>query len=385
MATGLNALSAILPQVIALLTLGPESYGRFSMVYLVYAAGASSIFSVICDAWSRTAASQTPHVGWREYSGAVVAFSSIFGLTGLVIGFVVGVGWLNAVLGGLAVAALVNRTGSRYWETRVGAWGHVLWGDLASVLATAVSFTVGWLARWDPLLITVMSWAAGSVASTLASLPPVLNTRHALRRWIAVHREAIRPLLSDSLLLDIGAIGTPYLIAPLLGLGPFGLYRAVANVATPVQLVLNPLRPLVTGSNRERLLSPRLLFPLTAALIAAGVACYWVLILLPGLPFRLGVLSDLHQVAVPASLFVPANGLSFYVYLVARGHAPAARIVPARVAQTVFAVSAPLVGALGWGLPGAVWGFSGSACLFVALWWVAVAWPDGSHHPNTRR
>lgn len=375
-ATGLNAVAAIVPQAVALLTLDAAAYGQFSMVYLVYAAGASGVFSVIADAWSRTWAGREPRAGWRPYASALLVFSAAFGVVGLAMGFVVGLGWVHALLGGCAVATLVHRTGARYFETRVDDWRHVIAGDLGNTIAGLAFFVGAVLAGADALTAVLITWAAGSVAASLLSRRPTLRLRNRpLRRWAIVHRRAIRTLLADSMLLDLGAIGTPYLVAPLLGLAPFGIYRAVSNVAIPVQLVLNPLRPVVTGSSRERLLSTRLLGALTALLVLAGAAAYAILLALPSLPVRLGVISDLHQVALPAALFVPANGLSFFLYLVARGHAPARRIFQARVAQTVLAVAAPVVGAIGWGLQGAVWGFSASAWVFAALWWLAVAVP----------
>jgi hypothetical protein len=107
-------------------------------------------------------------------------------------------------------------------------------------------------------------------------------------------------------------------------------------------------------------------------LTVGGVVCYAILMWLPTLPFRVGVLSDLYLVALPAALFVPANGMSFYLYLVARAHAPSLHIFRARVAQTILAVLGPVVGALSGGLPGAVWGFSGSALVFSVIWWFAI-------------
>lgn len=381
-ATGLNAVAAIVPQLVGVLTLDAAGYGRFSMVYLVYAAGTSAVYSVIADAWSRTWAGRRPLTGWRHYVSALVVFAAAFGLVALVMGFVVGMGWVNAVLGAVAVATLVHRTGARYFETRVDDWGHVLAGDAGNIVAAVGAFAAARALGWDPLTTTMVVWAAGSVASAVLSRRPDLRLgSRPLRRWAIVHRRAIRMLLADSMLLDLGAIGTPYVVAPLLGLGPFGIYRAVSNVAIPVQLVLNPLRPVMTGSSRARLLSARILGGLTVLLVIAGVAAYLILVALPSLPFRLGVISDLHVVALPAALFVPANGLSFFLYLVARGHAPARRIYRARIVQTVLAVGAPVVGALGWGLHGAVWGFSGSALVFALVWWVAVALPTRAPEP----
>lgn len=372
LATGLNALATIIPQVVSLLLLTAVTYAQFSVVYLVFAAGSSAVFSLISDAWARTWASRAALVGWRHYSATLIWVASAFGVAGLVAGLLVGIGW-SALLGAGAVACLVHRTGARYYESHTGDWRRVIAGDAANVAVSLVVAAVGLALSWDRLLLTFLVWATGSVAANIASLRPSLAGPSVVRRWITVHRRAIRPLLSDSILMDAGGIGTPYVLAPVLGLAQFGVYRAVANVGIPVQLTLNPLRPLLSTRPAARLLAPRAMVPLTALLVAAGMACYAILVTLPDLPVRLGVLSDLHQVALPASLFVPANGLSFFVYLVARNHAPAQRILPARIAQTILAIVCPIVGALGWGLNGAVWGFSGSALLFTVIWWATLA------------
>ena len=44
-------------------------------------------------------------------------------------------------------------------------------------------------------------------------------------------RRDIAPLTLDSLVQDISSIGAPYAIAPILGLANFGIYRAISNVA----------------------------------------------------------------------------------------------------------------------------------------------------------
>lgn len=371
-ATVFNAVATILPQVVPLLLLTPALYGQFSMVYLVFAAGSSTVFSVISEAWARTWHDRRPLVAWRHYSAALVWVALGFGLLGVVVGLIAGIGWFS-VLGAVAVATLVYRIGSRYYESHVGDWTRVFVGDLANVVVSVLVAVVGFALMWDAFALAFGVWTAGSVASALASERPALRGPVAVRRWWLTHRRAIRPLLADSLLMDTGAIGTPYVLAPILGLAPFGVYRAVANVGIPVQLGLNPLRPVVSRTPASRLLSWRLLVPFTLVLIFAGVACYAILVYLPSLPFRLGVLSDLYQVALPASLFVPANGLSFLIYLVARSHAPASRILPARIAQTVLAIAGPVIGAIGWGLTGAVWGFSGSALLFTVIWWMTLS------------
>ncbi len=368
----LNALSAILPQAFGLLLLDAGGYGRFSLVYLVFAAGTSTVFSVVSEAWARTWKGRRTRPGWEHYSSALLRLSLSFGSIGIVLAVVGGVGVLGTGLATLAIVAQVFRTGSRYYEAHLGEWRRVSAGDVANVVGTSGSAVLAMALGSDPLSSVLASWAGGGVAALLFARRIAWYRGRSLRGWLAVHRRAIRPLLADSVLLDIGAVGTPYILVPILGVGGFGVYRAVSNVAIPVQLILNPLRPSIAGSPPSRLCSAKVLLSLLTMLTAGGVVCYAILVWLPTLPFRVGVLSDLHLVALPAALFVPANGMSFYLYLVARAHAESHHIFRARVAQTVLAVLGPVAGALGDGLVGAVWGFSGSALVFTVIWWFAI-------------
>ncbi len=373
LATALNAVSAIIPQIVSLTFLGAADYGKFSVVYLVYAAGASAVFSVIADAWSRKSATRRQNVGWAQYSSALGLLAMIFGLLGLLAGGLAGLGIPLALVAATAVAASAFRTGGRYFETRMDDWDHVLAGDLGSVAVALLFLACGLALDVAPMALAVLVWASGSVASVIAGTKPGRVRVRSSRRWLVVHRREIRALLSDSVLLDLGAIGTPYLLVPLLGMSNFGIYRAISNVATPIQLVLNPLRPVVAGASTRRLLSLRVLSSLTALLVGAGLACYAIIVTLPLLPIRMGVLSDLHLVALQASMFIPANGLSFYLYLVARSHAKVVMLFRARILQTVLAIAVPVAGGLHWGLSGAAWGFTGSALLFVVVWYLAAA------------
>ena len=341
------------------------------MVYLVYAAGSSAVYSVIADAWTRAWQARGRRSDWRHYSSALVVFSLGFGVAAIPVGLLAGLGVGDALLSAVAVTALVFRTGSRYYEARIGEWRLVIQGDVANLALAGASLALTLRLDWDPVTIVLAVWAVGSVAGLVVSKRMVWVSSRPLRRWCVLHRREIRSLLADSFLLDVGAVGTPYAVAPLLGLANFGVYRAVSNVATPVQLILNPLRPLLAGTSKPRLLSLRVLAPMALLLTMAGMACYVILMWIPSLPVRLGVLSDLSQVAIPASLFVPANGLSFYLYLVARTYADPRRLFQARMTQTALAILCPVMSALGGGLQGAVWGFSGSALSFPLLWWWA--------------
>jgi hypothetical protein len=189
--------------------------------------------------------------------------------------------------------------------------------------------------------------------------------------WIRSNHAVIRPLLLDSLLMDAGAIGTPFLLAGLMGPRNFGIYRAVANVAVPVRLLAEPLRP-VLGR-----LPPRRLFSagVTALIVGMGAvlaaACYLVLVLvLPRLGFELGTLIALVPYALPSSLFVAGNLYITVYYYFCRTNATHRRIIIGRFSQTALVVALPLVGFAVSGLLGAIWGFALSSLIAAVVWMV---------------
>src|SRR3546814_2459591 len=58
------------------------------------------------------------------------------------------------------------------------------------------------------------------------------------------------------------------------GIANFGIYRAVSNVAAPVRLVLDPLRPVLSGASLTTLRSPRGIWIPIGISVAFGGAAY---------------------------------------------------------------------------------------------------------------
>jgi hypothetical protein len=359
-----------LTAVLAVLLLAPVQYGLFSIVYLIFAFGVSLQYSIVSEAWARTRHANLGESSWASYSGALIALSAFVALGAAVPSLVIPELQSAAPFLISAVFFALYRNGARYYSVSVGAIRRVVIADWVGTLAFAVSLAAGWSLADVPKI--AFSWLSSVLLSSVLLKVPSIQRGSGLLSWVRSHRASIRPLLSDSLVMDLGAIGTPFLLAGLIGAGPFGTYRAVSNAALPVRLLIDPLRPIL-GSIDHRVLSGRksvLLLGLGAATLAIG--CFAALdVVIPNLGFRVGTLSSLVPFAIPTSFFVVGSFLGTFFYIVCRTRATPRGILVGRSSQTILVVLAPIIGYTLYGLAGAIWGFSISSALS-AMIWVAV-------------
>jgi len=177
--------------------------------------------------------------------------------------------------------------------------------------------------------------------------------------------------IKDSTLMDLGAIGTPFAVAPLLGIAGFGVYRAVSNVAAPVRLVLNPLRPTLAGQALSTHTSRKRVLSSIGLSLAFGFAAYVALMVVNAMQLSLGSLTAVVEYAAPAALFVGANFLGHYYYIIARTHTRGRLLLVGRIVQTCLAVLLPMGGVITLGLPGAICGYA-LATTASSLTWLAL-------------
>ena len=366
--TGVNALYVLALQVLALTTLDPESYGMYSIQYLTYALAASVCLSVLSEAWLRTDISTSYRSPWRDYSGVLMYVALAAGVVtlfgSLLISSLRGIAWLGAI----AVAASTYRSGARYFALRVGLQRYVLMPDLLGLIATLLVWSFFLHQHVDSLTSMVAVWATGAVIAGLLSRLPTLRPPSVVRMWISVHRTQIGPLLRDSLLLDLGAIGTPYFLAPVLGLSSFGTYRAVSNTSAPVRFVLTPLRPVLSATPLTAHRSPvRGLVNLATGLIF-GLGAFIFLSLFGSSGVQLGTLTQLAPFALPTAIYVSANFIGQYYYIVARGHSSGRSLLRGRIIQTLLVTILPIGGALLGGLAEVIWSYTAATVAWSAVW-----------------
>lgn len=367
-AVAANAGYVLAIQLLALVTLSPAEFGTFSIQYLIYAFGSSLAFSLISEAWIRSDLREGIRSPWKEYSSASMYLALALGLVTLVISLAFPPLRPIAFAGAFAVAASVYRGAARYYSLRMGEPRGVLPGDVTGLLGTLATWAIFMAFGFRELWVMVLVWAIGSLASALASKKPALGHPRIVVSWWRDHRQNIRPLLRDSLLMDAGAIGTPYLLAPVLGLAQFGIYRAISNVAAPVRLILNPIRPQLAAAPLAKQRSARRAGTVILASVILGGAAYACLLIIGVIDIDLGSLSEIVAFAIPAAVFVTANFLGHYFYIVARAHLESRPLLIGRIVQTALAIVVPIAGALTLGLPGAIWGYSICTAVSAVVW-----------------
>jgi hypothetical protein len=275
--------------------------------------------------------------------------------------------WQLTVLSSLAVLGTVVRNGARFQVVVERGLGAALRGDIAYVLGFAVGLTV-LLPRSDNLTAVLAAWALAGAATMMADSRPFLPRPSGLRQWATDHRAVIWPLLRESLVLDASSIGGAYVLVPVLTLTDFGVYRAVSNVATPVRLAAEALRPMA-GRRVSHRVERMLMLALVGAGLVAAIAAGLALLAVDRFDVELGVVSDLVPYAVPTAVFVGASLVGAVLYYRARIHATAAELWRARLWQSGTAAVIPLAGALVTGLDGAIAGTALATVLGAAVWW----------------
>lgn len=364
----LGSLAQIGPPIAALLTLPAQAFGEFSVVYLLFAWGLSMQLSICSEPWTRhrlavgDSAADTRR--FRAVSTAVGLATAV--VAAGVAAFVWGT-W--GLVGGVSVAVFgtVVRHGARYQSVVERGLAGTLRGDVTFVTGLGVGLVL-LLPRTSGLTAITGSWAAAALATLVVANPPRWPSPAALREWFAQHGRTIRPLLRDSIILDASAIGGAYALVPLLALQDFGVYRAVSNVATPVRLATEALRPLAgreLSPGGQRLLSVVLFGAGTLSGVAAALAVIGV----NRAGLDVGVVNDLQPYAAPVGIFVASSLVGSALYYRARLHASPADLWRGRLWQSGTAVSAPLVGALAAGLDGAVIGTAAATAFGAAVWW----------------
>jgi hypothetical protein len=359
--------SALVP-ITALILLSPSQYGVFSVPYLIFSFGLSLQLSTITEAWNRRRVGDFVESTWGDFWSALLALSLTVGVgTGTVVALVLGPSspwWLA----GLAVAFALARNGARYFDVAKSRGHVVTFADVSGIAAFAVALLV-LLPATGPFFSVLSGWLAASAASILWTGARLAQFGGGPLSWVRNHGRHIRPLLADSLLLDAGSIGTPFILAPFLGATKFGIYRGISNVALPVRLILEPLRPSIGGQRVESVFAPRTVAFVLGLSAFLAMGCYLALeFIVPLVHLETSTLGALTAFSVPASVFVVANFVGHYYYIVCRSRGSQLQIIVGRLAQTGGAVFIPVLGYVTLDLIGAIWGFVAASGLSAACW-----------------
>lgn len=363
-----NSAVLLIPQVFGLFSLDAAGYGRFSLVYLVYALGTSLALSIVLEAWSRTKVHGDTVGVWRGYSSTLQLIAVLSAVISAAVALVVGASAGEAAIATAAVLLAIYRFGARYYEVQAGHLRRSLIAD-GSALAGMFVAIIGSIALDAGLSGVLGSWALGQLLGLLVGLKPSVPSSRATKMWFSEQSSSIRPLLKDSLLMDASAIGTPYILAGTLGVAGIGIYRAVSSAAAPVRLVLTAVRPILARATPTALRRPKVMASVLGITSISAIAVYGALMLIGTNP-RFGVVGQLEPYALPTALFVGANFLGQFFAISMRINAPSRRTLQARILQSSLALVMPLVGVWGWGLSGAIWGYSLATTVASMNWMV---------------
>jgi hypothetical protein len=348
-------------------------FGIFSIVYLIFALGWSLALSVVCDAWARTRSSLNQQDERDTFRWVQLQLSLITGLAGGIVAAALFTDAWTGLTCGVAIMATLYRTGSRYQETVLGGAIRSMSSDAGTVLTLVAALA---LFRWMGLdwgAAIIVSWALSGLAGASFFVLRPRSAAYGLLGWTKIRRETIKPLLGDSLLMDAGAGWAPLAMAPFMSVTSYALYRGVSSVATPVQFILDPLRPALSLLPPRRTSKGGSVLAVVLAGLFMASACWCILVLVVG-PYKIGgeTLIALAAFATPASLFVLANFVGHFYYIAARSHASHRRLLQGRIFQTAVTGICPFAGLAMGGLDGAIWGLA-MATLCSSLIWLRLA------------
>lgn len=365
-----NAMVALTP----LLIFQAEQAGEFAVVYLIFALAWSLTLSIICDAWVRVRATTSAEQNsWGHYSPAALQLAILAGLVGFGVGLAVYQELPIALAAAVGIAANVSRLGSRYYRVVSHGPASVIASDVATIVVFVGSLIASARSGMDMSLSLALAWAISNLVGAFFYRPGSWRRNNHILAWIQARRHAVGLLLKDSILMDAGANLAPLAMMPLLGAGGFGIYRAVSSVATPVQLLLDPLRPNISQLPAAVVTGRKTLAAVLAAALGMSAAAYAVLVVvIQGWGLFPGVLTDLARYALPCAVFVAANLIGHFYYICARARLSQKSILTGRIFQTAVSILFPFAGLLPFHLGGAIWGFALAAVCSGTVWLILI-------------
>lgn len=354
--------------ILAMLVLQPAQYGAFSLVYLAGAFANTLQLSTVSEVWVRSGADTHPENSWNRYSNATVLVGVAGGIVAAVVALVSTETRPYWPLLFVAVFAQVYANGSSFRALRLFDWRYVLPSSALGSAAVLASAVVLFALPTAGLLEVLLSWAIVKVAMLLGARPPRrIDVRESFA-WLRTNKKDITTLVSDGAIANLSNLGPPYMVAPILGLAHFGTYRALENLSAPMRTVISSLRPALTRLPLRRLGSVRLATQVGLGSLLIGVIAFLALRGLEYTGLDLGTLNSLYSYAPLVALYMTAITLWNLYPLLARQVAASRHVITLRASLSVVAILGPVGGAVGWGLPGALWG------QIIHIWVAALAW-----------
>ena len=372
MLTGIlaNGASLFASQILALVLLSPQEYGYYALGFVCLGFVISAAQSLVIDVGMSARG-----VEWAGYSSATVTLSLASGLSicaallaldsakGFVVAFGVG-----------STAAIYRQCARGYLVIR-GEWAKILTSDTAALsvsIAAIVLISVGFM----PATLDAVTWAwgVGAIVASMASfLAPVLSVR-AGGRWIRGHRERIRDLYAESLVMDVAVLAAPLIVSRLLTTASFGTFRASMSVLFRVRLVLTASRPVLMDAAARLLRSRRAPWVILGASASAGIAMGYTARIAASFEALNGsVLGTLGPYASLVGVMAFGQVVGFVGNMVCRARLSGRQLLRFRVADSLQMVVLPVLGALVGGLMLAVQGLAVAMLISAGLWTAGMA------------
>ncbi len=369
-----NAAYVLTLQVVALLVLDPASFGVFSLAYLGFALSSSLAMSLISEAWLRKHRNDEDRDGWRDYGAVSLYFAASAGLIALIVFCIVPILREVAVISAISVFASTYRACARYFVVRMRGAPAGIPGDLAGAGVFLATVALGLPFFGSNLDAVMVAWMSGAVATLVASGRPSLAGPAVIRTWSMTYSKEIRALLGDSLLSNVSAVGTPIVIAPVLGIAAFGVYRALGSIAAPIRLLIVPLAPVIARRPLSDHFTLRWGLSYVTLSLGLGTLAGLVLVIIQVSETELGVVGALSSYWLAGAIFIAANFFGHLTSIIARAWVPTRMLIALRGWHTGLGVVLPIGGALLSGISGAIWGLTASIVAASIVWIVALVY-----------
>lgn len=367
--TLLNAASSLAPQFMGMVVLASTEFGGFSAIYLAYALAIAVTMSVLSDVWV-IGTDATRAGGWTTYSSVLIGLSFLFSAVGGLIAWLTWGQWLTIALSIAAVATANYRFGVRYYLVHRKRWNRTFVLDGTTLIATVAGFPLLQAAGLSGLDALLAAWGLGSLVGAVAWHLPRMHMVVAAR-WTRTNKKLIRPLLIDTAAMEAAAIGTPFILLPVLGLSGFGIYRSVANLSAPLRKLIAPVRPILIASPR-RAMSAKFTVVILGCSLAVGALALAGFSVIAAQEWSLGVLSELTEFSLPVALYLFSSLIVVYYSLMCRSLKQSGLLLTGRFFYTAVNLIGPLCGYAVGGVSGAIWGF-GLASVVSAMAWFVLA------------
>lgn len=362
------------PNLTAMVLLEPHAFGAFSVIYLVYVLATSFQLSIISESWARSRQSEKKSLTDSSASFTLTIWSALpFGIIGGFLTFTLFESILSASLFFIAVISQLARASLRYRQVGNREILLVRIIDYSSLVGLIIgSFIVALYQQRINLNTILFVWAIAGICSLIFRRPSLISLRRAIKYWRSSYGKEVKLLFRDSLLGDLDSVGTPYILAPILGLYNFGIFRSLGNSAGPVRLIVVTLRPYLSNLSLTALMSWRNMFLISSFAVISGTIAYFGLALINYFEVELGTFSELTHFAVAVAIVVPVTLLNNLGIVLSRLHLRKQALLTARIVTTITSIVLPTAGACVFSIEGAIWGFTISRTLSWGVWSLAL-------------